>query len=147
MHCTTRTSGLGLYFSCKTTNCAQRCQSWGKKRLRVRLGFEIHVETISISINFLGHIHRETISTRNSIAIINHLSLNSLNCFIIATKTYLCLYVSIFWSDLESSRMCLWNKIPIPLFGARSNVYHPCCGYMYIYDQKKLKIKCPTWYV
>ena len=125
MHCTTRTIGLGLYFSCKTTNCAQSCQSWGKT-IRVRISFEIHVETISISINFLGYTHRETISTRNSIAIINHLSLNSLNCFIIATKTYLCLYVSILWSHLESSRMCLWNKIPIPLFGARSNVYHPC---------------------
>ena len=59
------------------------------------------METISISTDFLGHIHRETISTRNSIAIINHLSLNALNCFIIATKTYLCLYVSILWSDLE----------------------------------------------
>ena len=83
------------------------------------------METISISIKILGHTHRETISTRNSIAIINHLSLNTLNCFIIATNTYLCLYVCILWSDLESSRMCLWNKIPIPLFGARSNVYHP----------------------
>ena len=112
MHCTTRTSGLGLYFSCKTTNCAQRCQNWGKQ-LRVRLGFKIHMETISISINFLGHIHRETISTRNSIAIINHLSLNSLNCFIIATKTYLCLYVSIFWSDLECNKIIY--KVDVPL--------------------------------
>ena len=129
MHCTTRTSGLTLCFSCKTTNCAQRCLCWQKswgKQLRVRLCFDIHVETISISNIFLGHTHRETISTRNSIAIIYHLLLNSFNCFIIATKTYLCLYVSILWSDLESSRMCLWNKIPIPLFGARSNVYHPC---------------------
>ena len=129
MHCTTRTSGLGLYFSCKTINYAQRSlcrqKAWNKQ-LRVRLGFEIHVETIAISTNLLGHTHRETISTRNSIAIINHLSLNSLNCVIISTKTYLCLYVSILWSDLESSRMCLWNKIPIPPFGARSNVYHPC---------------------
>ena len=97
----------------------------GKKQLRVRLGFEIHVETIAISTNLLGHTHTETISTRNSSAIINNLSLNSLNCVIISTKTYLCLYVSILWSDLKSSRMCLWNKIPIPLFGARSNVYHP----------------------
>ena len=24
--------------------------------------------------------------------------------------------------------MRLWNKIPIPPFGARSNVYHPCNG-------------------
>ena len=71
------------------------------------LVFEIHVETIAISINLLRHTHRETISTRNSITIINHLSLNSLNCVIISTKTYLCLYVSIIWSDLESSRMCL----------------------------------------
>ena len=128
MHCTTRISGIGLYFSCKMTNCATRClclqKSW-EKQLHVRLGFEIHMETISISINFLGHTHREIIFTRNSMAIINHLLLNSLNCFIIATKTYLCLYVSILWSDLESSRMCLWNKILIPLFGARSNVYHP----------------------
>ena len=97
----------------------------GKKQLRVRLGYEIHVETIAISTDSLAHTHRETISTRNSIAIINHILLNALTCFIIATKTYLCLYVSILWSDLEISRMCLWNKIPIPPFGARSNVYHP----------------------
>ena len=84
------------------------------------------MKTISISTDFLGHTHRETISSRNSIAIINHISRNALNCFIIAAKTYLCLYVSILWSDLESSRMCLWNKIPIPPLGARSNVYHPC---------------------
>ena len=73
----------------------------GEKQLCVRLGFEMHVETISISINFLGHTNRETFSTRNSIAIINHLSLISLNRFIIATKTYLWLYVSILWSNLE----------------------------------------------
>ena len=97
-----------------------------KKQLRVRLSYEIHVETIAISADSLGHTHRETISSRNVIAIINHFLLNALTCFIIATKTYLCLYVSILWSDLESSRMCLWNKIPIPPFGARSNVYHPC---------------------
>ena len=84
------------------------------------------METISISTDFIGHTNRETISTRNSIAIISNLSLNALNSFIIATKTYLCLYVSILWSDLEGSRMCLWNKIPIPPFGACSNVYHPC---------------------
>ena len=84
------------------------------------------METISISTDFSGHTHRETISTRNNIAIINHLSLNALNCVIIATKTYLCLDVSILWNDLESSRMCLWNKIPMPPFGARSYVYHPC---------------------
>ena len=101
----------------------------GKKQLRVRFGSEINVETISISINFLGVTQRETISTRNIIAIINLISLNSLNCFIIAAKTYLCSYVFILWSDLESSRMCLWNKKPIPLFGARSNVYHPCSTY------------------
>ena len=65
----------------------------GGKQLRVRLGFEIHVEIISILINFWGHTHRETIPTRNSIAIINHFSLNPLDCFIIATKTYLCSYV------------------------------------------------------
>ena len=70
--------------------------------------------------------HTETISTRNSIAIINHLSLNALNYFIIVTKDYLYLYVSILWTDLESSRMYLWNKVPIPPFRARSNVYHPC---------------------
>ena len=81
---------------------------------------------ISISTHFLGHTHRETIFTRNSITIINHLSLNALTYFIMVTKSYLCSYVSILWSDLESSRMCLWNKIPIPPFGARSNVYHPC---------------------
>ena len=97
----------------------------GKKQLRVRRGYEIHVETIAISTNSLGHTHRETISTRKSIAIINHFLLNALNYFIIATKTYLCLYVSILWSNLERSRMCLWNKIPIPLFGACSSVYHP----------------------
>ena len=97
-----------------------------KKKLRARLGYEIHVETIAISTDSLGNTYRETISTRNSIAIINHFLLNSLNCFIIATKTYICLYVYILWSDLESSRMCLWNKIPIPPFGARSNVYFPC---------------------
>ena len=96
-----------------------------EKQLRVRLGYEIYVETISISTDFLGHTHTDTISIRNNIAIINHLSLNALYCFIIATKAYLCLYISILWSDLESSRMCLWNKIPIPPFGARSNVYHP----------------------
>ena len=84
------------------------------------------METISIPADFLGHTHRETISTRKSIAIISYLSLNALNCFIIATKAYLCLYISILWSDLDSSRMCLWNKIPIPPFGARSNVYDPC---------------------
>ena len=95
------------------------------EKQRVRLGYEIHVEAIAISTDSLGHTQRESISTRNSIAIINHFLLNTLNYFIIATKTYLCLYVSILWSDLESSRMCLWNKIPIPLFGARSNVYHP----------------------
>ena len=99
-------------------------KSWGKQ-LSVRLGYEIHVETISISTHLLDQTHRETISTRNSIAIIIHISLNALNCFIIAAKTYLCLYVSILWSDLESSRMCLWNKIPIPPLRARSNVYHP----------------------
>ena len=99
----------------------------GKKQLRVRLGYEIHVETIAISTDSLGHTHRETISTRNSIAIINHFLLNALTCFIIATKTYLCLYVSILWSDLESSPMFLWNNGElIPPFGARSNVYHPC---------------------
>ena len=101
-------------------------KSWGKKQLRVRLGYEIHVETIASSTDSLGQTHRETISTRNSIVIINHFLLNALNYFIIATKTYLCLYVSILWSDLDSSRMCFWNKIPIPPFGARSNVYHPC---------------------
>ena len=84
------------------------------------------METISLSTDYFGHTHRETISTRNSITIISHLSINTLNCFIIATKTYLCLYVSILWSDLESSRMYLWNKIPIPPFRARSNVNHPC---------------------
>ena len=89
------------------------------------------MDTISNTINFFGHTQTETISTRNSIAIINHFSFNSLNCFIIATKTYLCLYVSILWSDLKSSRMCLWNKIPIPLFGARFNVYHPCFWSMF----------------
>ena len=46
-------------------------KSWEKK-LCVRLGFEIYVETISISTDLLGHTHTETISTRNSIAIINH---------------------------------------------------------------------------
>ena len=97
----------------------------GKKQLSVRLGYEIHVETISISTDFSGNTHSETISTRNNIEIINHRSLNALNCFIIVTWAYLCLYVSVLWSDLESSRMCLWNKIPIPPFGARSNVYHP----------------------
>ena len=84
------------------------------------------METISISTDFLGHTHTKTISTRNNIAIIHHLSLNALNCVIISTKTYICLYVSILWNDLESSLMCLWNKIPIPPFGARSHVYHPC---------------------
>ena len=82
----------------------------GGIQLRVHLSFEIHVETISISTDFLGHTHKETISTWNNITIINHLSLNALNCFIIATKTYLCLYVSILWNDLESSRMCLWDN-------------------------------------
>ena len=67
--------------------------------------------------------HRETIS-KNSIAIIKDFLLNALNYFINANKTYLCLYVSILWSDLESSRMCLWNKITIPPFGACSNVNH-----------------------
>ena len=60
------------------------------KQLSVRLGYEIHVETISISTHLLGHTHRETISTWNSIAIIIHISLNASNCFIIAAKTYLC---------------------------------------------------------
>ena len=101
-------------------------KSWKKKQLCVRLGYEIHVETTAISTDSLGHTHRETISTRNSIAIINHFLLDALNYLIIATKTYLCLYVSILLIDLESSRMCLWNKIPIPPFGACSNVYHPC---------------------
>ena len=76
-----------------------------------------------------GATHRESFSTRNSIAIINHLSFNALNYFIIVTQLYLCLYFSILCSDLENSRMCLWNKIPIPPFGARSNVYHPCKCY------------------
>ena len=68
------------------------------------------METIAIPTDSLGHTHRETISTRNNIAIINHFVLNALNYFIIATKTYLCLYVSILWSDLESSRICLGTK-------------------------------------
>ena len=68
----------------------------------------------------------KTISTRNSIAIINHLSLYASIFSTKATETYLRLHVSILWSDLESSRMCRWNKIPIPRFGTRSNVYHPC---------------------
>ena len=105
----------------------------GRKQLRVRLGYEIHVETTAISTDSLGHTHRETVSTRNSIAIMNYFLLITLNYFIIATETYLCLYVSILWSDLESSRMCLWNKIPIPLFGARSNVYHPCINFVQMY--------------
>ena len=91
-----------------------------------KLGKTTSLVTISISTNFFGHTQRETISTRNNIAINHHLSLNALNCVIIATKTYLCLYVSILRNDLESSRMCLWNKIPIPHFGARSHVNHPC---------------------
>ena len=58
----------------------------GEKQLRVHLDFEIHVETISILTGFFfGYTHRETIVTWNSIAIISHLSLNALNCFIIAT--------------------------------------------------------------
>ena len=83
------------------------------------------METISILTDFLSHTHTETISTRNSIAKIKHLSLNALNYFIMVTKSYICLHVSILWNDLVSSRMCLWSKIPIPPFGARSNVYHP----------------------
>ena len=83
------------------------------------------METISISTNFLGRTHRETISTRNNIAIFNHLSLNALNCFIIATKTYICLYVAVLWSDRKSSQMCLWNKYRylllelVPMFTTR----------------------------
>ena len=80
------------------------------KQLRILLSYEIHVETISISTDISGHIHTETISTWNNIAIINHLSLNALDCFIIVAKACHCLYVSILWNDLESSRMCLWNK-------------------------------------
>ena len=99
------------------------------------------METISISSDFLGHIHRENISTRNSIAIINHLSLDALNYFIMVTKSYLCLHVSILWNDLESSRMCLWSKIPIPPIGARSNVYHPCvCIYVVMIFLVKMNI-------
>ena len=94
------------------------------------------METISISSDVLGRIHKENISTRNSIAIIKQLSLNALNYCIMVTKSYLCLHVSILWNDLQSSRMCLWSKIPIPPFGARSNVYHPCLGYLI--DMKKI---------
>ena len=108
-------------FSCKIvklcTEVSLLTKSWGKQ-LRVRLGSQIHVENISISTDFLGHIHRQTISTRNSIAIINHLSLNTSIFFIKATETYHCLYLFVLWSDLESSRMCRWNKIPTAPFGA-----------------------------
>ena len=69
----------------------------------------------------LGHADRETISTGNSIAIINHLPLHISNFFIKAMATYL----NVLWSNLESSGMCRWNKILIPPFGARSTVYHP----------------------
>ena len=87
----------------------------GGKQLRVRLGFEIHVETISISTDFLA-THTETISTRNNIAIINHLSLNALNCFIIATKTYICLFISILWNDLEiSTKLCMYHRGLLPI--------------------------------
>ena len=33
----------------------------GKKELLFRLGYEIHVESISISTDFVGHTQRETI--------------------------------------------------------------------------------------
>ena len=85
-------------------------KSW-EKQLRVLLGYEIHVETILISTDFLGHTHTETISTWNNNAIINHLSHNDLNCFIFATKAYLCLCVSILWSDLE--------RVPVCAFGTK----------------------------
>ena len=55
-------------------------KSWEKK-LCVRLSYEIHVETISISTDSLGHTHRETISTQKNITIINHLSLSALYCY------------------------------------------------------------------
>ena len=92
----------------------------------VQIGYEIHVcETISFSTEFLGQTHRETISTWNSIMIINHLWLNTSFFFIKATETYFCIYLFVLWSDLESSRMCHWNKILIPPFGACSTL-HVC---------------------
>ena len=84
--------------------------------------------------------HTETITTRDSIAIIIHISLNSLNCFIIATKTYLCLYVSILWSDPDSSGMCLWNKIPIPPFGACQCLHNPCSTYWFYFGKHVVTI-------
>ena len=93
----------------------------GENQLRVRLGYGNHVETISISTEFFGQIHRETFPTRKSIAIINHLH------FFRKGHLDLSLFITfVLWSDLESSRMYRWNKISVPPFGARSIVYHPC---------------------
>ena len=62
-------------------------------QLPVRLGYENHVKTISISIYFLAVLTEKlTILTRNNIAIFNHLSLNtSIFSLIKATDNYLCL--------------------------------------------------------
>ena len=69
-------------------------QKAGKKQLCVLLGYGIHAETISISTESLGLTLRENISTKNSIAIFNHLSLDTSIFFIKATETYICLHVS-----------------------------------------------------
>ena len=87
-------------------NYAQKWLCWQKaveKKLRGRRGYEIHVETISVSTDFVDHTHRETtcISTRNSIC-----RLILWFFFIKATEAYLLLYVSILWSDLQRPRIC-----------------------------------------
>ena len=51
---------------------------WGNQ-LYVRLSYVIHVATISISTELLGQAHRETISTRNIIAIIKGMLLSKAN--------------------------------------------------------------------
>ena len=76
-------------------------------------------------VNLLLRIYVSS-STRNSIRIINHLTLNTMDFFIKDTNAYLCFYLFVLWSDLESSRMCRWNKIPIPPSGTCSSVYHVC---------------------
>ena len=81
------------------------------------------METISISTPYLGHTHRETISTRNSTAIIKHmLGLGSIVSLKPLRPTF------VLWSDLESSRMNHWNKKHILPFGASSTLYHPWNG-------------------
>ena len=47
------------------------------KQLIKGLSYEIHVETISLSTKLFGQTRTKNISSRNSIMIISHLSLNS----------------------------------------------------------------------